>query len=79
MLIPCPWCGAREDGEFKYGGAAEIGYPAGPEQADDVQWGRYLFYRPNPKGPFEERWYHSAGCRRWFSLTRDTVTHRFTP
>src|SRR2546430_12085047 len=24
VLIPCPWCGDREDVEFKYGGAAQI-------------------------------------------------------
>ena len=33
--------------------------------------------RDNPKGPFRERWVHSAGCRRWFVVTRDTVTHEF--
>ena len=31
----------------------------------------------NPKGPFAERWVHSAGCRRWFNAVRDTVTNEF--
>ena len=75
MLIPCPWCGDREDFEFKYGGAADIAYPKDPSTVDDPTWARYVFFRPNPKGHFPERWYHSAGCRRWFSLVRDTVTH----
>jgi sarcosine oxidase delta subunit len=22
---------------------------------------------------------HTAGCRRWFNLVRDTVTHEITP
>jgi len=22
---------------------------------------------------------HTAGCRRWFTLVRDTVTHQITP
>jgi heterotetrameric sarcosine oxidase delta subunit len=26
-----------------------------------------------------ERWVHTAGCRRWFNLVRDTVTHTITP
>jgi heterotetrameric sarcosine oxidase delta subunit len=26
-----------------------------------------------------ERWVHTAGCRRWFNLVRDTVTHHITP
>ena len=31
--------------------------------------------RDNPKGPFRERWVHTHGCRRWFNVARDTVTH----
>jgi len=42
----------------------------------DEEWARYLFVRDNPKGPFSERWVHSAGCRRWFNVRRDTATHR---
>ena len=26
--------------------------------------------------PLAERWVHSQGCRQWFNLLRDTVTHR---
>jgi heterotetrameric sarcosine oxidase delta subunit len=78
MLIPCPWCGDREDIEFRYGGASEVPYPKNPETADDAAWARFLFFRPNPKGPMPERWVHAAGCRRWFTLVRDTVTHEIT-
>lgn len=38
---------------------------------------QYLFFRDNPKGPFAERWVHSAGCRRWFNAVRDTVSNEF--
>jgi heterotetrameric sarcosine oxidase delta subunit len=79
VLIPCPWCGDREDIEFVYGGPADVAYPAVPEAADDPTWARFLFFRPNPKGPLAERWVHSAGCRRWFNLVRDTVTHNIRP
>jgi sarcosine oxidase subunit delta len=79
MLIPCPWCGDREDIEFKYGGAAQVAYPTEPESADDAHWARYVFFRPNPKGTMAERWVHTAGCRRWFNVVRDTVTHTITP
>ena len=79
MLIPCPWCGDREDIEFTYGGSAQVAYPADPTSVDDATWARFLFYRPNPKGTMAERWVHTAGCRRWFSLVRDTVTHEITP
>jgi len=79
MLIPCPWCGDREDLEFKYGGAAQVAYPRDLEQIDDATWARYVFIRPNPKGPLAERWVHTAGCRRWFNVVRDTVTHEIKP
>lgn len=79
MLIPCPWCGDREEVEFRYGGPVPQGYPPDPESVDDGAWARYLYYRPNPKGALVERWVHSAGCRRWFKVTRDTVTHEITP
>ena len=32
--------------------------------------------RANPKGVLAERWVHAHGCRRWFNLLRDTVSHR---
>jgi heterotetrameric sarcosine oxidase delta subunit len=76
LLIPCPWCGDRDETEFGYGGQAHVPYPQDPEALTDAQWGEYLFVRDNPKGPFAERWVHSAGCRRWFNVERDTATHR---
>lgn len=77
LLISCPWCGEREEPEFGYGGQAHVAYPVDPEALDDEQWAQFLFFRANPKGPFAERWVHSAGCRRWFNAVRDTVTNEF--
>jgi sarcosine oxidase, subunit delta len=79
VLIPCPWCGDREDVEFKYGGSSQVAYPADPASVDDATWARFVFHRPNPKGKMAERWVHTTGCRRWFNLVRDTVTHEITP
>ncbi len=76
-LIDCPWCGPREELEFRYGGQAGVAYPAEPAAVDDAAWAQYLFFRDNPKGRFAERWVHSAGCRRWFTALRDTATHHF--
>ncbi|HET6503188.1 MAG TPA: sarcosine oxidase subunit delta [Amycolatopsis sp.] len=78
LLITCPWCGPREETEFRYGGQAHVAYPADPEALSDEDWARYLFFRDNPKGTFVERWVHSAGCRRWFTTVRDTVTNEFS-
>ena len=76
LLIPCPWCGPRDEVEFRYGGQAHVARPLAPEACTDAEWAAYLFLRDNPKGPFRERWMHAAGCRRWFNLRRDTATHR---
>lgn len=76
LLIPCPWCGPRDEVEFHYGGEAHIARAADPASLDDRAWADYLFMRNNPKGPFAERWVHSAGCHRWFNVLRDTATHR---
>jgi heterotetrameric sarcosine oxidase delta subunit len=44
----------------------------------DAEWADYLFMRKNPKGLHYERWNHARGCRRWFNVARDTVTHRIS-
>ncbi|MFI1760890.1 sarcosine oxidase subunit delta family protein [Streptomyces sp. NPDC020800] len=75
LLIPCPWCGPRDEVEFHYGGQAHVAYPEDPAALTDEEWARYLFFRDNPKGPFAERWSHAAGCRRWFNAVRDTATN----
>jgi sarcosine oxidase subunit alpha/sarcosine oxidase subunit delta len=75
FLIPCPWCGEREENEFHYGGQAHVVRPTDPDALSDSEWAEYVFMRDNPKGRFAERWMHAAGCRRWFNLLRDTVSH----
>ena len=75
LLIPCPWCGPREEGEFTYGGEAHITRPQDPDALTDAQWADYLFMRKNPRGPHREQWSHSGGCRRWFNVERDTASY----
>ena len=79
LLIPCPWCGPRNETEFHYGGQAGIAYPGYPHGLSDAEWAGYLFVRDNPKGWFTERWVHTAGCRRWFDIQRHTVSYEFRP
>jgi heterotetrameric sarcosine oxidase delta subunit len=76
LLIRCPWCGPRDEIEFRYGGQAHIPYPENPGTLSDEEWADFLFMRDNPSGPFHERWYHVHGCRRWCNAVRDTSTHR---
>ena len=72
QLIPCPWCGPRDEPEFAYG-AEPVARPA--RTASDAEWSDYLYFRSNEKGPHREMWCHSGGCGQWFALDRDTVTH----
>jgi sarcosine oxidase, subunit delta len=76
LLIHCPWCGARDEIEFRCGGEAHIARPKDPDAVSDADWADYLFMRANPKGLHRERWVHAMGCRRWFNVLRHTVTHQ---
>ena len=75
LLINCPHCGPRDESEFSCGGEAHIARPLAENTLTDAAFADYLFLRDNPKGLFLERWRHAAGCRRWFNIARDTVTH----
>ena len=75
MRIPCPYCGLRDLSEFQFGGEATPVRPADPAAATDAEWADYLFYRDNVRGMHLERWLHGFGCRQWFLVERDTLTH----
>jgi heterotetrameric sarcosine oxidase delta subunit len=79
LRIGCPWCGPRDEIEFRYGGQAHVAYPADPDALSDEEWADYLFMRDNPRGRWSERWVHAAGCRRWFNAIRDTATYELGP
>ena len=72
MLIPCPYCGPRDVTEFTYGGDAGVRRPDGADAAADAD---RVYLRDNPRGSHDEVWQHSAGCRRWIAVRRDTYTH----
>jgi heterotetrameric sarcosine oxidase delta subunit len=76
MLIPCPYCGPRNVTEFTYGGDADVKRPADPRAVWEAEWVAYIYFRDNPCGPHNELWQHSAGCRRWIRVERDTLTHK---
>ena len=74
LLIKCPFCGERTESEFTYGGPVGSDRPD-PFSATDAEWVDHLTMVPNPVGPVAERWYHSKGCGRWFTIIRNTLTH----
>jgi sarcosine oxidase, subunit delta len=76
LLIACPWCGARPENEFRYGGEAHIARPRDPASVDEQARADFLYMRSNPKGVHYERWRHFHGCDRFFNCVRDTVSDR---
>lgn len=74
FLIPCPHCGPRDVGEFRFGGE-KIPRPAQPDALSAAAWARYVYDRRNVAGPQTEWWYHRGGCRQWILAARDTRTN----
>ena len=72
MQIDCPHCGPRAQGEFIYERTVDsvVTLDASPDDAMAT-----LFTRTNPRGPDEEIWRHTFGCRAWLVMTRHRVTH----
>lgn len=78
LLIACPFCGPRTEGEFVCGGEATP-RPAADAVLDEAAWAEHLYARANSKGPQLELWWHKHGCRSWFRVTRDTRDNATTP
>jgi len=73
LLIPCPHCGPRNSSEFTYHGEA---HPRpNPDTSTPQTWRSYLYSHDNRAGSTQEEWFHSAGCRRYLSVERDTATN----
>lgn len=75
MRISCPFCGARDLGEFSYFGDASVVRPdpAAPDAAQ--QFFEVFYLRDNPAGLHDELWFHASGCRSWLRVRRNTRTH----
>ena len=73
LRINCPYCGLRDETEFTYHGAANLHRPGG--DASEQEFFEYLYLRDNPRGVHEELWQHTAGCRAYLKVRRNTQTH----
>jgi heterotetrameric sarcosine oxidase delta subunit len=71
VQIPCPHCGPREFSEFSFGGEVRELESADPQRDFDR-----VYLRENAAALQVERWFHAYGCRRWFTIRRDTVDNR---
>ena len=75
LNIRCPYCGDRSQKEFAYGGDGTIVRPKLGQEISDEKWDEFVYLRKSPRGKHIELWHHVAGCRQWFKVQRDTVTH----
>ena len=73
LQIPCPWCGVRDESEFRYRGDATQQRPAA--DAGPAAFHAYVYERVNPRDWHSEWWLHVAGCRRLLKVVRHTLTH----
>ena len=73
LRIPCPWCGERDETEFRYRGDATRTRPAA--DAGLAAFCGYLYERDNPCDWHTEWWLHVGGCGRLLKIVRHTLTH----
>jgi sarcosine oxidase subunit delta len=86
--FPCPFCGLRDEREFRFGGEAGktrpetdrtetaqagSGQPAAAPPGSAGDWAAYLYRQENPMGAAREIWVHLP-CQEYFIMERDTVT-----
>lgn len=73
LRIACPWCGERDEIEFRYRGDASCVRPAADAPLDEFVG--YVYARDNPCGWHLEWWLHSGGCRQLLKVLRHTLSH----
>lgn len=80
MLIVCVCCGPRDVSEYTYFGDATVERPSlAGGTADATQaWLAAVYQRRNPRGLHAELWQHSAGCRAFLRVVRNTLTHEIS-
>jgi methylglutamate dehydrogenase subunit B len=73
LRIPCPFCGTRDEVEFRYRGDASRSRPAATAPLADFT--AYVYGRENPLGWHLEWWLHVGGCRQLLKVERHTLSH----
>lgn len=77
QLFRCPFCGTRDETEFRYFGEAGKTRPEGGRMVEEADWTRYLYFQANHKGVVREIWCHQT-CGDICVLERNNVTHAVT-
>ena len=74
QLFPCPFCGERDETEFRYLGEAGRERPQGGRGVAEADWTAYLYWQKTEKGRLSEIWRHLP-CGELFLMERDNVNH----
>jgi heterotetrameric sarcosine oxidase delta subunit len=69
----CPYCGRRDEREFRYIGDAGKQRPDTSAQVSDDRWSDYLYAQDNAQGAAKEVWIHLP-CQEVFGMSRNTTT-----
>lgn len=75
IRINCPFCGLRDHAEFQYIGDSTKIRPIENSLEKQEEWFDFVYIRNNPKGPHQEYWQHTYGCRSFVKVLRNTLTH----
>ncbi|MFD0860538.1 sarcosine oxidase subunit delta [Roseovarius aquimarinus] len=73
QVFICPFCGPRDETEFRFAVEAGHSRPEPATEVSDTDWAGYLYKNRSPKGAALEIWLHVT-CGEYFVMTRDTVT-----
>ena len=73
LRLCCPWCGVRDEVEFRYRGDASVSRPASDEPIAAST--AYVYERENGCDWHLEWWLHTSGCRKLLKVARHTLTH----
>ena len=75
LYIKCPFCGYRSQKEFADVGDWTVKRPKLKQNKYDEKWNEFIYLRKSLRVKHIELWHHVAGCRQWFKVQRNTVTH----
>ena len=75
LLIPCPYCGERDESEFSYGGGSRD-YPSLGEDYSINDWFQSVYLPKLDQNTLCEYWYHNAGCEQRDDVKRNLFTHK---
>lgn len=73
QLFSCPFCGLRNEREFRFAGEAGKVRPDTTVAVDAASWAAYQYTQRNEKGEVREIWSHMP-CSEMFVMVRDSVS-----